>query len=421
MKIRREIINLEMKKSGIIHYGWIVLITGTFGVFAALGLARFGYTTVLPAMQSDLGLTNEQTGMLATANLVGYLLFSLIGGLMASRFGARIMICTGLFVTGLGMLLTGASNSFGSLIFFRVLTGIGSGAANISIMGLMASWFSSKKRGTAAGIAVSGSSIAIILTGIAVPWMISKLGEAGWRECWYLYGTASLILSVCSFFIIKNSASDLDLPLIGESETDRNDVNCDQHVTSYKQVYLSRPVWSLGLIYAAFGFSYIIYMTFFVKHLIADHGYSNSSASQLFMMIGWFSLGCGLIWGMISDMIGRKRALIIIFIINSVSFALFSIGTGKAFFVISAVLFGLSAWSVPAVMSALCGDRLGRVLAPAALGFVTLFFGIGQAAAPVAAGAMADQSGSFASSFLAASLVSLFGAVISLILMKKEV
>ena len=45
----------------------------TLVVFGALGLARFGYTAVLPAMQVGLEMNNTQAGALATANLVGYL------------------------------------------------------------------------------------------------------------------------------------------------------------------------------------------------------------------------------------------------------------------------------------------------------------------------------------------------------------
>ena len=65
-------------------------------------------------------------------------------------------------------------------------------------------------------------------------------------------------------------------------------------------------------------------------------------------------------------------------------------------------------------MAALCGDLLGPRLAPAALGFITLFFGIGQALAPGVAGALADRYGSFAPAFLLASGVALLGAVLSL-------
>ena len=52
-----------------LHYGWVVLIMATLVVFGALGLARFGYTAVLPAMRVGLEMNNTQAGVLATANL----------------------------------------------------------------------------------------------------------------------------------------------------------------------------------------------------------------------------------------------------------------------------------------------------------------------------------------------------------------
>ena len=55
-------------------------------------------------------------------------------------------------------------------------------------------------------------------------------------------------------------------------------------------------------------------------------------------------------------------------------------------------------------------------MAPAALGFVTLFFGLGQAAGPSVAGALADATGSFGLAFLFASGVACLGAVGSLLL-----
>ena len=38
---------------------------GTLVVFGSLGLARFGYTAILPSMQEGLGLTNVQAGGVA--------------------------------------------------------------------------------------------------------------------------------------------------------------------------------------------------------------------------------------------------------------------------------------------------------------------------------------------------------------------
>jgi MFS family permease len=95
---------------------------------------------------------------------------------------------------------------------------------------------------------------------------------------------------------------------------------------------------------------------------------------------------------------------------------LFSVAGGAVVYVVSAVLFGTTAWSIPAIMAAACGDLLGHRLAPAAVGFITLFFGLGQALAPTVAGALADQAHSFAGAFLLAAAVALAGALGSLLL-----
>ena len=50
----------------------------------------------------------------------------------------------------------------------------------------------------------------------------------------------------------------------------------------------------------------MIYLTFFTKRLIADIGYTEAQAGRLFMILGWASLPCGLIWGYAADAIGRK-------------------------------------------------------------------------------------------------------------------
>jgi MFS family permease len=129
------------------------------------------------------------------------------------------------------------------------------------------------------------------------------------------------------------------------------------------------------------------------------------------MVMGWLSLLCGLIWGALSDVIGRKAALILVFLLHAAAFGLFALTRSPAGYTVSAVLYGLTAWSIPAIMAAACGDRLGPRLAPAGLGFVTLFMGLGQAAGPSVAGAMADALQSFTPAFLLAAAVALAGAI----------
>jgi MFS family permease len=393
----------------------VVLAAGTLAIFAALGLGRFGYTVVLPAMQQGLSMDNTRAGAMASMNLAGYLALSAIGGALAARFGPRRVITAGLLLAGGGMLCTGMAGSYLSAVFWRVLTGFGSGAANVAVMGMWGAWFPVKRRGLAAGIAVTGSSLALILTGLMVPGLLSAGGPGGWRSCWYAYGAATLAIALIAFILIRSHPSN-GIPSGGIAGLSTRPPLSPSPALQWGLVYRSPAVWRLGLVYVAFGFSYIIYMTFFVKHLVAGGGYSREAAGRLFMAMGWASLVCGFLWGWVSDQIGRRHALVIVYLINAAAFALFALWPAPAGFTLSALLFGVTAWSIPAIMAAACGDMLGPRLAPAALGFITLFFGIGQAVAPSVAGAMADAYGSFTPAFLLASGVALCGALGSALL-----
>lgn len=394
------------------HYAWAVLAMCTLIVFGALGMARFGYTALLPTMQNALGLGNTEAGMIATANMVGYLAFSAVGGVLAARFGGRNVSSAGLALAGLGMICTGLARGFVPLLFWRAVTGLGSGAANVTVMGMLPAWFTPHRRGLASGVAVAGSSLALILIGPLVPRMLLALGESAWQACWFLFGALSLLVAGVSWLVLRDRPSDLGLlPLGTRSSADVPTASSTSAKPRIRDVYRSAPVWHLGLVYVAFGFSYIIYMTFFTKRLVADAGYTSEAAGGLYMTIGWFSLVCGLLWGGISDAIGRKWALMGVYLVHSVAFGLFAYWPTRAGFTLSAVLFGLSAWSIPAIVSAACGDILEPALVPAGVGFVTLFFGIGQAFSPTIAGLVADASGSLTGAYAMAAGVALLGAV----------
>ena len=397
-----------------LHYGWVILVLATLVAFGALGLAWFGYSIVLPAMQVDLGMDNTQAGVLAAIHVVGYLIASLLGGVLASRFGPRRVIALGLGLAGFSMILTGLADGTTAVGFWRGLAGVGSGMANIPVYGVVSAWFSARRRGLATGIAVSGSSIALIALGPLVPYLLDDFGRTGWRICWYLFGCFTLALAVAGAFLLRNSPADKGLkPIAAEN----NETAVEEYTNKdldWSQVYRSTTAWHLGVVYIAFGFSYIIYVTFFFKMLVAEGGYTTIGAGRLFMLMGWCSLLCGLIWGGLSDVVGRRYALLSVYLVQAAAYALVALWPSNAVFIVSSVMFGITAWSIPGIMAAACGDLFGYRLAPAALGFITVFFGVGQAISPGIAGAMADAAGSFSSAFLLAAIVAVGGAIAAL-------
>ncbi|MBM4311710.1 MAG: YbfB/YjiJ family MFS transporter [Deltaproteobacteria bacterium] len=395
---------------GSLHYGTIVLALIVLAVFCALGLARFGYTSILPAMQQGLGLSNTQTGQLQTLNLLGYLLAVVPAGLLAARFGPRSVIAVSLLVVSLAMILTGLVPAFGSACIGRFLAGVGGAGANVPAMGLVSAWFGSRRRGLASGIGVTGSSLALIVTGPLVPAIIAAGGPVvGWRMSWYALGGLGLVsFFLCALFM-RNRPEDTGLLPLGEGADEHARRTCTQaHATlNWKHVYTSGMLWQLAVIYFAFGFSYIIYSTFFIGHLVREAAFTQTAAGLLWMQVGIVSLPSGFIWGSLSDRFGRKIALVCVFTLQAAAFALFGLSLAPAVVYTSAALFALTAWSIPALMAALAGDTFGARLAPAALGLMTIIFGIGQALGPWCAGVLAEAAGSFAGAFIIAGAVAL--------------
>jgi len=159
-------------------------------------------------------------------------------------------------------------------------------------------------------------------------------------------------------------------------------------ISSFEWIKLYRvgPIWYLGTVYFFYGLSYIIYMIFFAAYLVKEMGFTQEWAGRLWAMVGGLSVFCGVIWGSISDRLGRNRGAALAYLILGLSYIIYGVLKIKFGFYLSAVMFGLTAWSIPTIMAAAAGDYVGPRLAPAGLGFITVFFGIGQALGPLLGG-----------------------------------
>ncbi len=418
-------------------YRWVVLAMGFLAVFGALGFGRFGYSAILPAMQKDLGISSAAAGSLASWNLGGYVLMAAAGGILASRFGPRLVVGIGSLVAALGMFLTGLSGGIVSASAARLLTGVGGGLVLVPSVALMSAWFDIRRRGMASGVVSSGSSLALVITGPVVPRLIAGGDAGGWRLAWYFFAALTLAAGVLTFAVQRNRPRRTGGSIMhgsiwtADTRPDRKTTGSDSLVAAalaawpalraktvlerfdLKGVFRSAYAWHLGLIYMTFGFAYMIYFTFFQKRLTSDLGFSSEAAGNIFLLLGLASLVCGVLWGTISDRIGRGRALAVMSLIQAIAAALFAWWPSTPGLVVSAVIYGVVVLAVPGIVGAGCGDQFGPVLASASLGFVTIFLGIGQVLGPYLAGLMEDAFGSLTYSYLLAAGVFFVGAVLA--------
>ena len=287
-------------------------------------------------------------------------------------------------------------------------------------MALGSAWFAMKRRGFATGIVSGGIGAGTLVSGLLVPPILSYYGMEGWRNAWYILGGAALAIAAVVFALIRSRPEEKGLLPVGASEKEAAATPAGPKVSTlqWSSVYRKGSVWYLGLVYFFYGSSYIIYMTFFAAYLVKEIGVTQAYAGGLWAMVGGLSTFCGVIWGGISDRLGRSRGAALAYLVLASAYIIYALIKAPFGFYLSAILFGLTAWSIPTIMAAAAGDFVGPRLAPAGLGFITLFFGIGQAVAPAFGGYLADLSGSFTLPFLTAGAISLAGMVAALFLKK---
>jgi MFS family permease len=171
------------------------------------------------------------------------------------------------------------------------------------------------------------------------------------------------------------------------------------------------PLKAIFIIYFIFGFSYNIYATYFVAYMIGEIQLTAKTAGDIWAIFGWMCTGSGLIWGYLSDRLGRRKALLWNNGIISLSVLLPLLLYDPFIMGFSAFLFGGTFLGTVAVVAASIGDQVGGKRA-SVYGLVTLIHGIGQFSGTISGGYLRDLTGSFQLTLM----VSLTGFLLCLIL-----
>ncbi len=385
-------LNDQAREGKGVHYGWIIAVTGMAVLFSCLGLGRFSLGMLLPSMGISLDLNYSQMGLIGTGNFVGYMISVVLSGFVARAIGARWTITLGLVLVGSSMVMVSQAAGFLGVMVLYTATGIGSGLALVPMLGLVSHWFLKSNRGRAAGTMLSGNGIGIVFAGLFIPWINASVGTEGWRTSWMTIGLISLAIAATAAFVLRNEPGDKGLAPLGETGS------APVHTGGVPPGESESNKWTmvhLGCIYALFGATYVVYATFIVTAMIDERGFGENTAGTFWAVVGGLSIFSGPLFGWVSDWLGRKTGMILVYAMFTVSYILAAASLPDQFLYVSIVIFGLAVWSIPTIMSAAVGDYAGPAQAVKAFGFITIFFGAGQIAGPAVAGYIADITGTF--------------------------
>lgn len=395
---------------GNVHYAWIVAMTGSVAMFCGLGLGRFAFGMLLPSMSSSLGLNYTQSGILGFTNLIGYLVAVLLSPLILPRLGTRNTATASLLLIAASMLGMAFTTGFPALCALYVLTGIGSGGVVLPMMSVMSHWFFPSHRGLALGLVMAGPGFGIILSGFVVPKLLPFLGLLSWQTGWLIFAVINVAVALLTFTLIRNHPDDVRQDPFGRIPT--------SPIKSKKKLERSniKLLVHLGIIFAIYGATYMVYVTFIVTSMVGAYQLSEATAGGIWAWIGLLSMFSGMLFGWISDHIGRRLGLALAFFFLAIAYLLVGLTDWRLGLYLSIVLFGIVVWSVPVIMAASAGDYFGAAAAASALAALTFAFSGGQALGPVLAGYLAEITGNFSISYLLSGIAAFVALGLSLLL-----
>lgn len=398
-----------------LHYGWVVIFIGLLVLIGAQGFGRMS-PDVLLAMSEGLHLQfYTEAGLLNGGHTVSTFLPMIVGGFLAAKFGARIVLVLALTLTGIAIILTGVAETWGFAFAMRVLTGLGSGAAYIPALALGSAWFAATRRGLATGIVAAGIGGGTAIAGFVVPVILRAYGTEGWRFAWYYQGAAVLVIAGLAAFLIRSMPEEMGLRQVGAGKQVETEPPQDAPTAplQWRKAYRTKAVWYLGLIFFWYAISQDIFSLWFwgPNYFRAV----KSGLNPAIWLPGVGGIFCGVLWGGLSDKLGRGSTMALGYMVPGICFGIFALLPMSWGFYLSAIIFGLTASSILTVMAATTGDYAGPRLAPAVLAFVTIFYGIGHFIGSVATLHLwATFSGAFTASILLGGGLSLIGVVLSL-------
>ena len=346
--------------------GWVrATLSGLCAILVGIGLARFAYTPLLPAVIAAEWFPPSQAAYLGAANLAGYLAGALVGRQLASRAPAAVILRSMMVLASASLLACAAPVSFLWFFLWRFVSGAAGGVLMVLAAPTVLPHVPSSRRGLAGGVIFTGVGLGIAASGTLVPVLL----EWGLVETWSVLGGFSLLLTAAAWN--------------GWPADDRIEPTSRGTERSSQAYWLPR----LKVLYAQYGlnaFGLVPHMVFLVDFIARALGQGIATGAQYWTLFGVGALIGPTLAGHIADRIGFGPALRIAFAVQACGVGLLVISDHVAALVLSSLVIGAL---VPG-MSVVALGRLHELLAgegsdarTAAWRLATMAFAVGQAVA----------------------------------------
>jgi len=410
-----------MENQKVMNRGLVVV--GAILIQLALG-AIYAWSVFTPKLV-EAGLAKSDTQWVFAIGLASFAIFMVLAGKKLATWGPQKLTFIGGIVLGLGYLLAGffAGTSFWPLvILIGLVGGAGIGLAYVVPIAVGMRWFPDKK-GMITGLAVAGFGFgAMLWVKLAGSWG-HLIEDIGLSSTFIVYGIIFTVMVIIGGLWMKFPPAGWKPEGYKEAKAKATGNSDDKEFTSNEM--LSKPQFFLIFLTFVFsagaGLMSIGLMKLYPMEALQANGLSAVEASAIAgtAMAVFFSLANGLgriIWGTLSDKLGRKTSIIIMTATQGILVILFTYMAGNEYLLyLGATLIGFNFGGNFALFPTITADTFGAKNVGQNYPFVFLAYGVGGILGPILGGKMGDV-GNFPMAFTISGIAVLLGTVLMLML-----
>lgn len=354
------------------------LLTGVMATLAGIGIARFAYTPLLPALIQEQWFTASQVAYLGAANLLGYFIGALSAHPLTERYSPRAVIGASFAGIVLSFLLCAGPGSFAWFFTWRLVAGIAGAILMVVGPSMALSATPSERRTSVGALVFTGIGLGALLSASAVPVLL----ELSLMATWGALG----LLCIAVGLLCDRGVTRLASPPSPSSEGANGQGG---------RAGMAMVVLPVIVAYALDAAGFVPHTVFWVDYLARENVLGNHAAA---LQWGLFGIGavCGpLIAGAVARRLGWHHGLVLAFLVKAAAVALPVLSLALLSRSVSSFVVGAM---IPGIV-ALTSGRLAELVGPTAhkklWGRATAAFAAAQAVAGYGMSALYDLWGTY--------------------------
>jgi predicted MFS family arabinose efflux permease len=358
---------------------------GLAAMTAALGIGRFVYTPILPAMLGALGWSKSDAGLVASANLLGYFIGALLAGRPFAVARPRAWLLAALAISAVSTAAMALPSDLASFVGLRFIGGVASAFVIVCASTLVLERLSVSGRGSLSAVQFAGVGFGIMISAIVVSVMLAS--GAGWRNLWIGTGALAMLAAIAAAALIPAAG-----PIVASIKPE---------MTEAPPSGMTAMIVAYGL----FGFGYIITATFLVA-IVRLTNEVRVLEPWIWTLFGLAAIPSVTVWNWLGKRIGILSAFAAACAIEAIGVAISVEWVTISGICLSALLLGGTFMGIT-VLGFMAGRMLSSGHPHRAFARMTASFSIGQMVGPTLAGFLSERLGDFrlASLIAAAALV----------------